>query len=315
MGPPRDLAIRPLGLGEIIDRSVALTLRHFRTLFAAMLVIEAPALALGRLQQARAGEVLALLGDPARATAAFPSLTGFFGALLLSLLVLQLAATAAAAAIVAPSLDPAAPPGPSGLRRALAVVTATIVQVAALVLAPAFGALPGLLLAARAETFATQVVAIVAAALGAVVLFLLVLLRLVLVPAVAAVEGRGAFRAALRSARLMAPARGGRFLDRPALRASLVLLAIFLLAVAANGVAGLPRIVAARLAGGEGPVGLLGATLPLPLEVAISIFEAAAAAALQPFSLVAVAVLYFDRRARTEALDVEIWAARLEGGR
>src|SRR6266540_3159207 len=164
MGPPRDLAIRPLGLGEIIDRSVALTLRHFRTLFAAMLVIEAPALALGRLQQARAGEVLALLGDPARATAAFPSLTGFFGALLLSLLVLQLAATAAAAAIVAPSLDPAAPPGPSGLRRALAVVTATIVQVAALVLAPAFGALPGLLLAARAETFATQVVAIVAAA-------------------------------------------------------------------------------------------------------------------------------------------------------
>src|SRR6266545_865540 len=297
MGPPRDLAIRPLGLGEIIDRSVALTLRHFRTLFAAMLVIEASALALGRLQQARAGEVLALLGDPARATAAFPSLTGFFGALLLALLVLQLAATAAAAAIVAPSLDPAAPPGPSGLRRALAVVTATIVQVAALVLAPAFGALPGLLLAARAETFATQVVAIVAAALGAVVLFLLVLLRLVLVPAVAAVEGRGAFRAALRSARLMAPARGGRFLDRPALRASLVLLAIFL------------------LAGGEGPVGLLGATLPLPLEVAISIFEAAAAAALQPFSLVAVAVFYFDRRARTEALDVEIWAARLEGGR
>jgi hypothetical protein len=26
-------------------------------------------------------------------------------------------------------------------------------------------------------------------------------------------------------------------------------------------------------------------------------------------------VLYFDRRARTEALDVEIWAARLGGGR
>jgi hypothetical protein len=109
--------------------------------------------------------------------------------------------------------------------------------------------------------------------------------------------------------------RGGRFLDRPGLRASLVLLATFLLALAANGAAGLPRAVAARLVGTVGPLGLFGATLPLPLEVAVSIFEAAATAALQPFSLVAIAVLYFDRRARTEALDVEIWAARLEAGR
>jgi hypothetical protein len=113
----------------------------------------------------------------------------------------------------------------------------------------------------------------------------------------------------------MAPARGGRLRDRPGLRASLVLLATFLLSLAANGAAGLPRAIAARLAGVAGPVGLFGATLPLPLEVAISIFEAAATAALQPFSLVAVAVLYFDRRARTEALDVEIWAARLEAER
>jgi len=312
MATPRDLAIRPLGLGEVIDRSVALTRRHFRPLFLAMLAMEAPALALGRLQQARAGDLLAILGDPARVGAGIPSLAGFFGILLIVLVVLQLAATAAAAAIVAPSLDPAARGGPSAARRTAAVATATVVQVLAFALVPAMGAAPGLLLAARAGGRMTQVVGIVAAAAGGVVALVVVLLRLVLVPAVAAVEGRGGFAAAVRSGRLMGPERGGRFLDRPALRASLVLLATFLLALAANGAAGLPRAVAVRLVGAPGPLGLLGATLPLPVEVTVTVFEAAATAALQPFSLVAIAVLYFDRRARTEALDVEIWAARME---
>jgi hypothetical protein len=306
----RDLSIRPLGLGEVIDRSISVTRRHFRPLFAAMLAVEAPALALGRLQQARSAELLAGLGN-GRGGEILPAGAGFFGGLLLVLLVLQFAATAVAAAIVAPSLDPSRRGGPTRTRRALAVATASLVQVVALLLAPALGAAPGILLALRAGGRATLIVAVVAAAVGGLGLFLLVLLRLVLVPAVAAVEGLGGLAAALRSARLMAPVRGGRFLDRPGLRASLVLLATFLLALAANGAAGLPRAIAARFAGTVGPLGLFGATLPLPLEVAVSMFEAAATAALQPFSLVAVAVLYFDRRARAEALDVEIWAARL----
>jgi hypothetical protein len=311
---PRDLAIRPLGLGEVIDRSIALTRRHFRPLFVAMLAIEAPALALARLQQARAADVLALLGDPARAGTEASSLGWFFAGLLGVLAVLQLAATAVAAAIVAPSLDPAAGAGPPASRRALAVASATVVQVLALALVPALGAAPGVLLAARSESRAAALAGVVLAAAGGLLAFVLVLLRLVLVPAVAAVEGRGGFAAALRSGRLMRAAPGGRLLDRPGIRASLVLFATFLLALAANGAAGLPRAVAVRLAGTPGALGLLGASLPLPLDVAVTVFEAAATAALQPFSLVAIAVLYFERRARAEALDVEIWAARLEEG-
>jgi hypothetical protein len=315
VAPPRDLSIRPLGLGEIIDRSIALTRRHFRPLFAAMLAIEAPALALGRLQQARAVEALALLADPARAVTEAASFGWLSLGFLLALLVLQLAATAAAAAIVAPSLDPSAQAGPSGARRVVAVVTAGIVQLVVLLLAPLLGLLPGLVLAVRAQATATRWVGVAAAAAGGLVVLTVAVLRLVLVPAVAAVEGRGGIGAALRSSRLMAPIRGGRVRDRPGLRASLVLLATFLLVLAASGLAGLPRAIAARATGTVGPLGLLGAALPLPLEVAVSIFEAAATAAIQPFSLVAVAVLYFDRRARTEALDVEIWAARLEAER
>jgi hypothetical protein len=312
---PRDLSIRPLGAAEIVDRSIALTRRHFRPLFAAMLVIEAPVLALGRLQQARGVELLGLVGEPGRAATALPSSGAFFGGLLVVLLLLQFTATAVAAAIAAPSLDPSARGGPPAARRALAIATAIAVQVLALLVAPAAGAVPGLLLAARAGGAATRMVGLAAATAGAVALLVVTLLRLVLVPAVAAVEGRAGLAAALRSGRLMARARGGRPVDRPGLRASLVLLGTFVLALAVNGVAGLPRAIASRLAGTAAALGPLGATLPLPLEVAVSVFEAAATAALQPFSLVAVAVLYFDRRARTEALDVEIWAARLEAER
>lgn len=315
MGPFRDLAIRPLGAGEIVDRAVGLTRRHFRALFVAMLVLQAPALALARLQQARTGDLLGLAADPARASRVLEPLAASLLALLGVLLVLQLAATAAAAAIVAPSLDPRGAPPPPAARRVLAVATAAAVQIAALAAAPALGGLPGLLLVARAEAPGTRLVGLAAAAAGGILLFLVALLRLVLAPAVAAVEGRGGLSAALRSSRLMAPRPGARIADRPGVRASLVLLATFLLALAVNGLAGLPRAVAARLAGSPGPLGLLGGALPLAAEIPLSLFEAAATAALQPFSLVAVAVLYFDRRARTEALDVEIWAARLEEGR
>jgi hypothetical protein len=94
-----------------------------------------------------------------------------------------------------------------------------------------------------------------------------------------------------------------------------VLLATFLLVLAVNALAGLPRAVAGRMASAPGPLGLPLGPLPLPLELALSVFEALAAAALQPFSLVAVVVLYFERRARTEGLDLEIWAERLGGAR
>src|SRR5512137_2244888 len=140
MGPPRDLAIRPLGLGEVIDRAVALTRRHFRPLFLAMLVVEAPAFALARVQQARTVELAEVFGDPARAGPALARIGASLAALLAVLLLLQLAA------IVAPSLDPRGEGEPPAARRALAVATSAAVQLVALVLAPAAGGLPGLVL-------------------------------------------------------------------------------------------------------------------------------------------------------------------------
>ncbi len=154
----------------------------------------------------------------------------------------------------------------------------------------------------------------VGALVGSVGLFLVVTLRTLLAPVVAAVEGRAGPGALARSFRLMAPRPGTPFLERPGVRASLVLLAALVLALAVNGLVALPRFVALRLQSGPGGLALLGAHLPLGVEIVVSLLEAVAGAALQPFSLVAVTVFYFDRRARTEALDLEIWAERLEAG-
>jgi hypothetical protein len=296
----------------MIDRAVALTVRHFRPLFVAMLLIQAPAFALLRVASARTADLLPYLTDPPALAARAGDFLGLSLGVMAGLVVLQFLATAAAAAIVAPTLSPGRPgkaPGRAAQLRAVAL--GALLQLLVLTLAPALGALPGLWLATRAGSTTTVVVGLVAAGLGAVVLFLVTLLRTVLAPAAAAVEGAGGLAALRRSSRLMAPRPGQPLLERPGLRASLLLLTTFVLALAVNGLASLPRLLAARASGG-GALAMLPGALPPALELGLAIFETCAGAALQPFSLTTVVVFYFERRARAEGLDLEAWAARLE---
>jgi hypothetical protein len=312
-----DLSARPLGLAEIIDRSVAIGRRHFRALFVAMLLVSVPGVLMDRAFLPDPLELLGLAqGSPQAWTAAAPALLRV-GLILLGLTALHLLATGAAAAIVEPTIDPRRGPArPSLARRGWATLSATVLQVVLLTVAPAAGALPGAVLFVRglqAASPPTLVAGAIGAVVGGVGLFLVVTLRLMLAPAVAALEGRAGLAALSRSFRLMGPRPGVRFLERPGLRASLVLLAVFVLATAVSGLAGLPRLVAQGwVAPGRQ---LLGAHLPLGPEVIVSLLEAALTSALQPFLLVAVVVFYFDRRARTEALDLELWAEGLEAGR
>jgi hypothetical protein len=306
----RDLAIRPLGLGEIIDRAVALTVHHFRPLFLWMLLFQAPAIALSRLQLAETGAVLTSLGDAPAALEALKSFSRTSAWVVAVLFVLQVAASARCAAIVAPSLGGPNARSPGGSRRrAFAVVTAALANLLLFAVVPTLGALPGLWLLARARDVVAWVGALALFLGGSALAFLVVALRTLLVPAVAAIEGRPHFAALRRSHALMRSTPGLPWLDRPAVRASLVLLATFAIALAVNVVVGVPRGILGRIQGGSA---LLPATLSPWAEVPLAIFETAASAALQPFSLVAVAVLYFDRRARREGLDLERFAAAVE---
>jgi len=299
----------------MIDRAVAVTRRHFGPLFLAMLAIQVPASFLLRLTSARTAELLDVMGDPPalaeRASGALPLLAS----VLVGISLLQFVGTAAAAAVVRPSLAGApGVGGPSPRDRLVATATGGALQLLALLAAPALGALPGLAVALWGGSPTAAVVGLAAALVGALLAFLAALLRTILAPAITAIEGTGGLRALVRSFRLMAPRAGQPVLERPGLRASLLLLTTFLLALAVNTLAGLPRLVAARLVGGD-PLGLLSGGLPLPLELGLSGFEAVASAALQPFSLAALAVFYFERRARTEGLDLALWAGRLEEAR
>jgi hypothetical protein len=306
----RDLAIRPLGLGEIIDRAVALTVRHFRPLFLWMLLLQAPAIALSRLQLAGAGELLASFGDPPAALAALKELSRTSIWIVAVLFLLQFAATGLCAAVVAPSLlagtglEP-----PPARRRVAAVATGALASLLLLFLLPAMAALPGLVLLARARSTAAWAIGLILLVGGVLIAFLLTVLRTLLAPSVAAVEARPHFSGVLRSAALMRSAGGVALLERPAVRASLVLFATFAIALAVSVIVGIPRGIVGRAAGGSA---FLPATLSLGVELPLALFETVASAALQPFSLVAVTVLYFDRRARREGLDLDRFAADAE---
>jgi hypothetical protein len=277
-----------------------------------MLVVQAPALALARIQATGLTDLAGSLSDPPAAAEALRRLAATSVWVLAVLVVLQLAATGVATAIVAPSLGAAPPPGRGRLARAIA--TAAAAQSLLLAAAPAVGAVPGLLVAWPSDALVPRMAGLALAAAGSLALLLVAILRSLLAPVAAAVEGLDGVRAIARSSRLMAPRPEAPFLERPGVRASLLLLATFLLALAVNGLAGIPRALAVRATGG-GALGLLPGALPLWLEVGLGLLEAAASAALQPFSLVAVAVFYFDRRARTEGLDLERWAVAVAGTR
>jgi len=311
----QDLAIRPLTIGEVIDRAVALTLRHFKELFLAMLVLQLPAFTAYRLVGAGLQDTLASLAqNPARTPAGLSSFvtSSLVFAGLLSFL--QICAASAAAVLVTPSLEgrsAPATPWRSLLGRAWPIGSTAAVQLLAVLAAPLLGAVPGALLAWRSTAGATRLLGLAGAIAGGALALLVAILRFALGPAAAAVEGRAGLSALRRSSQLMAPHRGLRLADRPGMRASILLLATFVIGLAANTLVGLPR-AAANLASGRGAA---LASLPLPVEVALTAFEAAGSAALQPFSLVALAVFYFDRRARLEGLDLELWADRLAAER
>jgi hypothetical protein len=307
-----DLDIGPLGIGGMIDRAIAAARLRFRPLFIAMLLLQAPALALARLVSARTPGLLLTSTDPRLAAERAPATLAAAGGLLVVLFLLQSVATAVAATVLSPSLAPGqAPPGPALGRRLAAAAVTGLAQQLLLVLALGLGMVPGLLLILAARSAATTLAGAVGAALGGLVLFLVVLLRTILAPVAVAVEGLGPWGALRRSVRLMAPRPGQPALERPGVRASILLFTTFALMLAVNGLAGLPRAVAGSIAGG-GPLPFLPVALPLPVELGLSLFELAAGAALQPFPVAVTVVFYFERRARTEGLDLAAWATRME---
>ncbi|HTP49353.1 MAG TPA: hypothetical protein VMK42_01535 [Anaeromyxobacteraceae bacterium] len=310
-----DLAIRPLSLGDVVDRAVAVTRASFPALFAVCLATGLPALVLYRAYAGVLSELLEVtLSRHALPPAGAERLFAWSAAVLGLSSLLQLVASGAIAAVVAPRL--LGEDGEAGLRpgleralsRRLAVGSAAAAVFGALFLAAGAGALPGAL-AAWATEGLTRSLALALSAAGGLAALLWAVVRLALAPSAAGAEGLHGLRSLRRSARLMGAAPGERIAERPGIRVSAIFFVTLLLALAVNGLTGLPRAALTLALGRGGPL----SPLPLPAELGVGLLEAVGNAAVQPFGLVALTVFYFDRRARREGLDLERWAEALAG--
>jgi hypothetical protein len=143
------MPIGPLGIGGVIDEAIGLALRHFRPLFVAMLLLQAPALALARLVSAQTPGFLLASTDPGLAAARAPTFLAAAGLLLFTLFLMQSVALTITAAVLAPALQPEAAPRapPSRWRQVVAAAATGLVQQLILLLSTGLGLLPGLLLA------------------------------------------------------------------------------------------------------------------------------------------------------------------------
>jgi hypothetical protein len=305
---PPELPLRPLGIGELLDRGLGICRVQFRQLFIVALVFQ-----LGMQGFSKLIELVAYARFPAFVTLShvgeLPPLTLYFA---VSVVVFQ-----ASVGAVSVGAEEATALGSfraaacwNRLRPRLPALLATLLlELVLLGVQVAFGLIPALLSALNAA-HDSSTNALVLLALGtalsmllAPAIFLVGFLRYLLVPSVVVVEGLSGAAAIRRSVQLMAASPAGRWTSSPKLRASLVLLVVAMVVNALTLIADAPRsLLVFTHAGGTGS---------MPLYLLAELGSLAAKTAVYPFAMVALALFYLDVRVRREGLDLALSAARM----
>lgn len=141
----------------------------------------------------------------------------------------------------------------------------------------------------------------------------------VLVPVVAALEGRGA-RGALGRSRWLVRARMARgFFNNNITRIMVIWVFFTALAMLASAIQFTLMGIAWRLWGESGHVGnamvrFSYPMLPRGIMVAVDLLAQVTAAFFQPFALCAMVLLYYDIRVKKEGLDIEMMLDQLDAG-
>ena len=325
-------SLRPMSIGEILDRALQLFRSSFLRLFGIALVFQAPSYALTKLFQRVMQQRAPALTRPGAFRGEMPSLEQilwFIGCLLamvLAALVLyQLALAALTVAAARGFLGERIDPG-----RALAEALSRSPQILgtfALVflwtsLLLGLASLPGgalIALSAFTESAAARV-ALVLGGLGLLLLTWLaagiwLLLKYALVSEVVIIERISFIAAMRRSARLMAGSVGTSFFDNCKVRASIVHAVNLALSTSVAVVASLPALIVSSTFGASplNPEDYDPARVPLWALVPAELFQVIGQTAVVPYGLLAVIVFYFDLRIRKEGFDLELLAGRLGG--
>nr|WP_227028155.1 hypothetical protein [Corallococcus soli] len=325
--------MRPLAIGELIDRAATFWRAHLKPLFVLCLgfdllnyiAVKVFTFALTRvvgvmpgLQGPRPGE------DPSETLAQSGLMLGMMGVLYVFLIWNFWVATTAAARYVVPARlgDPVRPM--EGLRRAvsrLGTLTATYL----LSLAWSLGVtlllcLPGSIVMGlgvvagvtgrgsggnAAVTVALIIIGAILLGVGALAAVLWYFLRFMLLPPVLAMEDVGAWAAFKRSGALLAGRVEPGFLGRGTVRAMVLSTVVGGILVAVSLVSGLPAWIVRLSHGGNLLDPAAQAAIPQALLVPAELLQVVGQSLFTPLSFVVSAFFYVDMRVRREGLDLE----------
>ncbi len=320
--------LRPLSLGELLDRALQLFRAHFFRLALVMLAFQVPSYALSKgfslVSQAKAP----ILTRPGAFRGQVPDLDQLlwlvgglavtvFGLMALYQLAVASLTTAAARAILGERVE-AGRALREGLSRAphlLATFFLLLVWVSFLL---TLSIVPGVVVLGFGMVRSESALVVLGGVLilgAGVVVGLYLLLRYALVSEVVVIERLWLVQALRRSARLMSGRVGPDLIDRCKLRASVLFAVNFCISVAVAVVTSLPS-VAVNAAWG---VSMFDqerndpALVPLWASVPVEVLQVLAQSAVAPFGLLAIIAFYFDLRIRREGFDLEVLATRTAG--
>ncbi|MFL5319563.1 MAG: hypothetical protein ACJ790_07885 [Myxococcaceae bacterium] len=330
-------ALRPLQVGEIVDRSVTWWRRRLWPLFQLALGFQIAGYAAGKAYEFALTRWAPLLNDPAQLQVLVKR--GFTPDQIRQVAIAGVATFLWAAFVVALSWIAnvlvsayaigeltGAPITPGAAAKRLLNRTGALFSVLILGHAWAFLAylgamLPGALLLGvfslllekvPIASFGALVLAMAAFGFGSLFIFLWYILRFMLAPAVVATEAGGGLHAFRRSRELISGRMGPRFGDRQFIRATLVLTVMVVVVLVVGLVTSLPALIVQTAFGGFGGAGADPTRVPQLLLIPAELFEVFCASLLVPLTYVLSAVFYLDARMRREGLDLELTLDELQ---
>ncbi|WP_338282697.1 hypothetical protein [Corallococcus caeni] len=330
---PTSVELRPLAIGEIIDRAATFWRAHLKPLFVLCLgfdLLNYIAVKAFTVAMTRTVGVLPGLGKAPAGTDPTQALTqsGIALGLMIVLYVFLVwnfwVATTAAARYVIPSQlgEPVRPS--EGLRRAvsrLGTLTATyLLSILWSVGVTALLCLPGSIVmglgvvaavtgkgsgGGTALSIALIIIGAIVLGLGALAAVLWYFLRFMLLPPVLAMEDVGAWAAFKRSGALLKGRVEPGFMGRGTVRAMVLSTVVGGILIAVSLVSGLPAWIVRLAYGGNLLDPAAQAAIPQALLVPAELLQVVGQSFFTPLSFVVSAFFYVDMRVRREGLDLE----------
>lgn len=321
--------LRPLGLGELIDRSVNFWRANWKALFWLLLgfqlvegTLVATAQGLGRLLFPLANDAAAMQqGSPAALLHASGKFALLMAAIMASLFVAQIAGVATTHFSFSRLIGQGQPNGADSFRHASArlgpitgaflLSMAWSVVVMVLLLLPAAGLGGGAFALALADqrvgAIVLAVLASIALLLGTIVLVLWFAIRFSLVSQIIAVEPLGAFATFRRADALSS----GRVYAGPGgivkLRLTVLVTIVGMVLLIMGFVASTPMMIAgAAFGAGFTPGHGLEDVVPLYVLLPLELVQSVLGTLLAPLYIVFQTFFYTDMRVRREGLDLEL---------